>query len=341
MKRLLFIVFSFACAVTLTAQAVADVVLSQENTRMRIDYALSAQVETFIYASRDSGRTFVPIKQLTGNYGYQTVAGRNTAYWDALGEWGEFTADVLVKVVVPDTIIQLMIGDVPFTFVYVQGDTYTMGAGDAKKIAASDLPHRVTIRSFYMATTEVTQRQWQAVMADKRPVVTKKTMPVNLVSYEDALLFVKQMSKMTGLHIDIPTEAEWEYAARGGIRTQNYRFSGSNNAYEVANIGRTPNEDNDYNPVICVAAKHPNELGLYDMTGNLLEWCRDWYGPYDTDFSVNPIGPQQGEHRVARGGSWQYKANESRVNARFHFPPANRMADTGLRIVMYINEEKL
>lgn len=120
MKRLLSSVCLLACAVTLTAQAVADVVLSQESTRMRIDYALSAQMETFFYASKDSGRTYVPIKQLTGNYGLQTVSGRNTVYWDALGEWGEFTADV------------------PFTFVYVQGGTYTMGTGDAKTIPATD-----------------------------------------------------------------------------------------------------------------------------------------------------------------------------------------------------------
>lgn len=340
MKRLLSSVCLLACAVTLTAQAVADVVLSQESTRMRIDYALSAQMETFFYASKDSGRTYVPIKQLTGNYGQQTVSGRNTVYWDALGEWGEFTADVTVKVVVPDSVKQFMVADVPFTFVYVQGGIYTMGAGDAKTIPATDTPHRVTVNSFYIATTEVTQRQWQAVVADKRPVVTERTMPVSLVSYEDALHFVQQLSQLTGLHIAIPTEAEWEYAARGGIRTHNYRFAGSNKVGEVAYVGRTPTEDNDYNPVSQVADKQPNELGLYDMTGNLLEWCRDWYAPYQVEFAVNPEGPAKGEHRVARGGSWRYKANESQVNARFHFSPANRMADTGLRIVIYPDYEK-
>lgn len=340
MKRLLYTVGLLACTVTLSAQAVADVILSQEQTRMRIDYALSAQIETYIYASRDSGRTYVPIKQLTGNYGSQAVAGRNTVYWDALGEWGEFTADVIVKVVVPDSLKQVIVNDVPFSFVYVQGGTYTMGATEAKKISANDTPHRVTVSSFYIGVTEVTQQQWQAVMADKRAVVSKKVLPISLVSYEDARLFVQKMSQLTGLHIDIPTEAEWEFAARGGIRTHNYRFAGSNKAGDVASLGRTPNEDNDYNPISRVAGKDPNEIGLYDMTGNVLEWCRDWYGSYDTEFTVNPEGPAQGEHRVARGGSWRFKAAESQVYARFHFSPANRMADTGLRIVMYPDFEK-
>ena len=334
MKRLLFIVLSIVCADILSAQAVADVVLTQEQTRMRIDYAISSQIETYLYASRDSGKTYIPIRQLTGNYGLQTVSGRNTVYWDALGEWGEFSSDVTVKVVIPDTIRRIVIADVPFTFVYVQGGTYMMGASDTKKKSLSDAPHQVTVSSFYIATTEVTQRQWQAVMADKRPV-SKKNMPVNFVSYNDAQLFVQQLSNLTGMRIDIPTEAEWEYAARGGVRTRNYRFAGSNNSHEVAWIGRMPTEDNDYNPINPVAKKRPNEIGLYDMTGNLYEWCRDWYASYDTNFKVNPEGPKQGEHRVARGGSWQNKSGECEVHSRFHFPPSNRMSDTGLRIVIY------
>ena len=160
--------------------------------------------------------------------------------------------------------------------------------------------------------------------------------PVECVSWDDCQEFIAKLNDLTGLEFRLPTEAEWEYAARGGNKRQGYKYAGSNTIDEVAwysdNAEDVGESSRDYG-THPVGTKAPNELGLYDMSGNVWEWCSDWYGSYTSSSQSNPTGPSSGSHRVYRGGSWGSIADGCRVSYRNRRTPDLRYNSLGFRLV--------
>jgi sulfatase modifying factor 1 len=219
---------------------------------------------------------------------------------------------------------------VSFTMVAVPGGTFTMGcveeSGDCYEWEMPD--HSVTVSDFHLGETEVTQALWKAVMGTEPRVFSGCTeCPVELVGWEEAQAFIQQLNRLTGRTYRLPTEAEWEYAARGGRNGKNQLYCGSNDldevGWHVGNVGMGTHP---------VKGKKQNGLGLFDMSGNVWEWCQDWYGDYTADSQVNPQGPSEGTLRVIRGGSWQYNAIDCRVTNRS--TPDNRCYLLGFRLAI-------
>ena len=224
------------------------------------------------------------------------------------------------------------VGNVAFEMVYVEGGTFTMGATAEQGSDAWDdekPAHGVTVSSYYIGQTEVTQALWQAVMGSNPSNCKGDDLPVEQVSWEDCQEFVRKLNRLTGKNFRLPTEAEWEYAARGGKKSRGYKYSGSDNIGSVAWY-----DDNSGSRTHAVATKSPNELGLYDMSGNVYEWCQDWRGGYGSSAQTNPAGPGSGSFRVFRGGSWGGGARYCRVSGRNNFSPTYRFSYLGLRLVL-------
>ena len=149
------------------------------------------------------------------------------------------------------------------------------------------------------------------------------------MSWNDCQNFIKKLNSLTGRTFRLPTEAEWEYAARGGNKSRHYKYSGSNNIFDVAWY-----DNNSGDRTHAVGTKSPNELGIYDMSGNVWEWCSDWYGTSSAGVQTNPQGPSSGSNRVLRGGSWIGNAGGCRVSDRFSHGPGPSFHDYGLRLVL-------
>ncbi|MDR1895237.1 MAG: SUMF1/EgtB/PvdO family nonheme iron enzyme [Prevotellaceae bacterium] len=198
--------------------------------------------------------------------------------------------------------------------VYVQGGTFTMGctAEQGNYCLDREKPvHQVTLSSFYIGKYEITQAQWKSVMGNNPSYFKSDNLPVEQVSWDEVQEFIRKLNAQTGENYRLPTEAEWEYAARGGAKSNGYKYSGSNNVYEVAWC-----YDNSGNKTHPVGTKQANELGIYDMSGNVYEWCGDWYGAYSSEAQTNPRGSSSGSYRVNRGGSWNSGAQIVRVPLR-------------------------
>ncbi len=215
---------------------------------------------------------------------------------------------------------------VSFTMVEVQGGTFTMGSDvfSGKKPA-----HSVTLSSYHIGETEVTQALWQAVMGKNPSKFKGNKYPVERVSWEDCQKFIKKLNKITGKQFRLPTEAEWEFAARGGNLSKGYLYSGSDNLDDVAWF-----RDNSGGTTHNVATKGSNELGLYDMSGNVWEWCSDWDGPYSSIAQTNPTGPSTGSLRVLRGGCWFSYDGFCRVSGQGGSSPDDRDSSLGLRLAL-------
>ena len=190
--------------------------------------------------------------------------------------------------------------------------------------------HRVTLtNNYYIGKYEVTQALWQAVMGSNPSYFKGDDLPVEQVSWNDCQDFISKLNAMTGKRFRLPTESEWEYAARGGNKSRGYQYSGSYNIDDVAWYS-----DNSGSKTHAVGTKEPNELGIYDMTGNVWEWCQDWYGSYSGSPQTNPTGAVSGSFRVGRGGSWIYSASECRSSYRNYGTPGDRYGFLGLRLVL-------
>ena len=226
----------------------------------------------------------------------------------------------------PDILAEIM-----RNMVYVEGGTFTMGAtAEQKKTTKSEKPtHSVTLSSFYIGKYEVTQSLWKAVMGSNPSHFEGDNLPVENVSWNDCQTFLRKLNAMTGQNFRLPTEAEWEFAARGGNRNRGYQYSGSNVLSDVAWYA-----DNSGSKTHNVGAKAPNELGIYDMSGNVWEWCQDWKKSYSSSPQTNPKGPSSGSSRVYRGGSWILSARGCRVASRDCFTPDYGGIDLGLRLAL-------
>ena len=221
---------------------------------------------------------------------------------------------------------------VSFTMVGVKGGTFTMGRTAEQGSDAFDWEkptHQVTLSDYYIGETEVTQALWKAVMGSNPSYFSGTNLPVEKVSWNDCQTFITKLNQLTGKNFRLPTEAEWEYAARGGQKSRGYKYAGSNT---LSNVGWY--SDNSSNKTHPVKQKQANELGLYDMSGNVSEWCQDWYGSYSSGAQTNPKGPSSGSIRVIRGGSWLDSASYCRVAFRGSISPGNRYNYLGFRVVL-------
>ena len=227
------------------------------------------------------------------------------------------------------------VNGVSFTMVYVEGDRFDMGATpEMLEAYENEKPaHEALLGEYWIGRTEVTQALWQAVMEDNPSKTKGKTLPVDKVSWDDVQQFISKLNTLTGEEFRLPSEAEWEFAARGGKLSKHYSYSGSNNPEDVAWF--------DCGEPHPVSSKQPNELGIYDMSGNVWEWCNDWYDEkyYETLYvssnlgdMVNPKGPKEGTHCVLRGGSWGGGAQYCRCSCRAGYQPNFSDIDCGFRL---------
>lgn len=217
---------------------------------------------------------------------------------------------------------------ISFKMIVVQGGTFQMGSNDSDANDDEKPVHQVTVSTFSIGETEVTQELWQAVMGSNPSSFKGSKRPVECVSWDDCHEFIRELNSLTGRHFRMPTEAEWQYAARGGLRSSGYKYAGSNNIGAVAWY-----EDRSDSHTHEVGTEGANELGLYDMSGNVWEWCQDWYGSYSSGSQTNPKGPSSGSLRVLCGGSWFNNAGRCRVSSRFGTSPSGSYC-IGLRLVL-------
>lgn len=237
---------------------------------------------------------------------------------------------------VPDSLVcpEYRVGEITFRMQRVEGGAFVMGATNDQydEHTTTDKPaHTVVLSPFYIAQTEVTNELWHAVMPERRIVEgwMDPTQPITYISWDDAQLFIQRLDSITGMPFRLPTEAEWEFAARGGNESKSFRFAGSDMADLVAwhtgNAGFKKHE---------VMKKQPNELGIYDMTGNVSEWCQDWFGEYYYGTEPNPKGPEQGDKRIVRGGSFDNCADNIHLSCRQYYAPDEANNCIGFRLAL-------
>ena len=232
----------------------------------------------------------------------------------------------------PRTAETITVKGVSFKMIRVEGGTFTMGATSEQGSDAfnDEKPaHQVTVSTFSIGETEVTQELWQAVMGSNPSEFKGPRRPVEQVSWEDCQNFIRELNSLTGRRFRLPTEAEWEYAARGGRKANGHKYAGSSAIDRVAWY-----DSNSGGQTHDVATKRANELGLYDMSGNVWEWCQDWWGDYSSGSQTNPKGPTSGSYRVNRGGSWRNIAMNCRVSYRHFITPSSRNYYLGLRLAL-------
>jgi len=217
--------------------------------------------------------------------------------------------------------------------VLVKGGTFTMGCtaeqgGECGKF--ENPAHSVTLGDFYIAKYEVTQKLWKEVMGDNPSFYRRRDdLPVEMVNWDIVQEFIEKLNAKTGKTYRLPTEAEWEYAARGGSMSGGYKYAGGDKIKAVAQY-----KDNSGLKTNPVGTKQPNELGIYDMSGNVWEWVNDWYSGYTASAKNNPTGPFRGGYKVARGGDWGSGATRCRVSFRSAEHQTKQNASLGFRLAM-------
>lgn len=204
-----------------------------------------------------------------------------------------------------------------------------MGSDDRYAFGNESPVHRVTLSSYRIGKYEVTQELWEAVMENNPSYFKGSRRPVENVSWDDCQAFIRKLNSLTGQSFCLPTEAQWEFAARGGNRSNGYKYSGSDCLENVAWY-----KDNSGGETHSVGTRSPNELGLYDMSGNVYEWCNDWYDSYGSASVSNPSGPSVGSYRVARYSGWNDNESYCRVTKRNYFRPDDGGRSLGFRLCL-------
>ena len=254
---------------------------------------------------------------------------------------GNFSVFAKSKNPIPDSlqILHFEVDSVPFSMKRVEGGLFIMGGTNEqhREVISTELPtHTVALDAYYIGHTEVTQALWQAVMPEWEIMDEwhNPNHPITDVSWYDCQVFIHRLDSITGMPFRLPTEAEWEFAARGGNKSRYFRFAGSNIADSVgwglSNAGFRKH---------TVGLKIPNELGLYDMTGNVSEWCSDWYAPYHLGTEPNPKGPITGKEKIMRGGSFSNCQANSHISYRHYQRPEESTQYCGLRLAMTLPNE--
>ena len=319
---------------------------------------LKEDYETWVYLTHGSrqmqvtAKNYLPLMIKFADYGVESVE-KNRTYVLVLNQMGMSSnpADVsttastvsVSPVQVPavpsntisDDVITIPVKDgICIEMVKVEGGTFMMGAtSEMKNPNSNEKPvHQVTLTNdYYMGKYEVTQALWQAVMGSNPSEYKGDNLPVETVSWNDCQKFISKLNSLTGRMFRLPTEAEWEYAARGGKESRGYQYSGSSNISDVAWY-----DENSGSKTHPVGTKQANELGIYDMTGNVWEWCSDWYSSYSSSSQTNPTGSDSGSARVSRGGGWFNDASYCRLSVRFYYTPDSRLDILGLRLALSV-----
>ncbi len=239
-----------------------------------------------------------------------------------------------------DPVETFTVNGVTFVMVRVEGGTFTMGATpeQGSDPSSREKPaHEVTVSSYSIGQTEVTQELWQAVMGNNPSYFIGYQHPVERVSWEDCQMFITTLNQLTERAFRLPTEAEWEFAARGGNMGMGYKYAGSD---DLATVGWYSYNDSwelrgsGEHGTHTVATRMPNELDLFDMSGNVHEWVQDWYGGYSSGAHTNPTGPVTGSERVYRGGNWYFDEWFCRVSFRNSVIPSYTSHGIGLRLAL-------
>ena len=215
--------------------------------------------------------------------------------------------------------------DVKLEMVLIPAGKFMMGSPESEKARRNDeKQYEVTLtKPFYMGKYEVTQEQWESVMGNNPSSRTKGAkLPVTDVSWEDCQEFIKKLNASTKGGYRLPTEAEWEYACRAGTTT----------AYSYGDSLTKTDANIDGLSISAVGSYKPNSFGLYDIHGNVWEWCEDWYGDYPAGAVTDPKGPAKGEYRVLRGGSFNFYESNARSSNRYYYPPTLRLFNYGFRL---------
>ena len=332
-KLVFFLLLSVFTAVCCFGQTVSNVDAYQEGKNIIITYDIDKLgFVDLVNCSTDGGCTWgAPLQHVSGDVNKQVPAGSHRIVWDVLSEHEKFEgANICFKVEVNSG--KFTVNGVSFEMVRVEGGTFRMGATSEQKDEAWDREkpvHSVTLSGYYIGKTEVTQVLWEAVMGINPSRFKGDYLPVENVSWDDCQEFIRKLNSMTGQNFRLPTEAEWEFACRGGNNSRGYKYSGSNNLGSVAWY-----DGNSGNKTHPVGTKAPNELGIYDMSGNVWEWCADWYGDYSSGAQTNPTGPYGGSNRVYRGGSWNYDVGRCRSSNRDFYYPSIRDIILGFRLAL-------
>ena len=319
---------------------------------------LKEDYETWVYLTHGSrqmqvtAKNYLPLMIKFADYGVGSVE-KNRTYVLVLNQMGMSSnpADVSTTVstvsvspvqvpavpsnTISDDAITIPVKDgICIEMVKVEGGTFMMGAtSEMKNPNSNEKPvHQVTLTNdYYMGKYEVTQALWQAVMGSNPSEYKGDNLPVETVSWNDCQKFISKLNSLTGRMFRLPTEAEWEYAARGGKESRGYQYSGSSNISDVAWY-----DENSGSKTHPVGTKQANELGIYDMTGNVWEWCSDWYSSYSSSSQTNPTGSDSGSARVSRGGGWNCNASYCRLSVRFYYTPDFRLDILGLRLALSV-----
>ena len=328
-------------------QPVESITLSQTSLNLQLDsdpMRLTATVEP-------SNADNTSVEWMSSNEEVATVSSRGTV--EAVGEGTatiictaadgsgvtatcEVTVGNQTPTPQPGGTTTYTVNGVSFKMVSVTGGTFKMGAQKTSSGSANydddadddEAPvHNVTLSDYKIGETEVTQELYQAVMGTNPSNWLGAKLPVEKVSWNDCQTFITKLNAATGQTFRLPTEAEWEFAARGGTKSQGYKYSGSNTLGDVAWY-----TDNSGSKTHEVGTKQPNELGLYDMSGNVYEWCQDWFGDYSSSAQSNPTGATSGSYRVRRGGSWNFTARCCRVTYRLSNTPTYAYSYLGFRL---------
>lgn len=321
------------------AQQITNVQVEQDGDNVVIGYDIidAKQGQKFdisLSLSADGGKTFtITPLSITGDIKQITAGQGKKIIWNVLLDNDEVIGDNFVFMLKAK--INLMV-DYGIEMVFVSGGTFTMGCTESvTDCFGSEKPaHRVKVKSFLIGKYEVTLHQWNMVMGslssqnNQAGINNCDECPVELVSWNDIQQFISILNKNTGKKFRLPTEAEWEFAARGGNLSKGYKFSGGNKAVQVSWI-----IDNSGNTIHKTGLKQPNELGLFDMSGNVWEMCSDWYGEYDNLPQVNPEGAKWGTGKVLKGGCYLLNSLRSRISSRGTTDPAVREKGSGFRLV--------
>jgi formylglycine-generating enzyme required for sulfatase activity len=244
-----------------------------------------------------------------------------------LGDEGEAATVTTETVLLP--------GDVSLEMVWIEPGSFMMGlyAGKVEAQSNESPQHSVTLtQGFWMGKHELTQAQWIAVMGSNPSYFLDGNHPVEMVSWNDVQTFITALNTATGKTFRLPTEAEWEYACREGDQTPPTRFYWGNDGGYSAIGDHAWYAGNSETGTHDVGGKSPNACGLYDMSGNVWEWCADWYGTYPSGSMTDPKGAASGSERVLRGGSWDFSGSECRSARRFNASPSRTFYSFGFRL---------
>jgi formylglycine-generating enzyme required for sulfatase activity len=325
MKTLLLIFFSLL-SLPILAQEVSNVQVRQEGGELIVSFDLSGTMKEYLVEIElaEDGEHFVSF----GNFPCRV--GPN-----------EIKENLNEPVFIPSAVCRITARDLVAIYfqnmVYVKGGTFKMGSEDREALADEKPAMEVQLSSFFIGKFEVTQELWRYIMGHNPSHFQNcPECPVEQVSWDEVQIFLQKINAATGKFYRLPTEAEWEYAARGGIKRKGFRYSGSNDPSAVGWNNYNSDTSNFGNKPHPVGQQRPNELGLYDMSGNVWEWCNDWYSERyhrtQPDFEVNPQGPPLGEYRVFRGGAWNSTPVSCRVAKRGKLLPMYHDDILGFRL---------